>query len=147
MLKNILVQEAYNKLLEHHTESESAYIVLNSLAILGAKKVIIQNNLDENSFISINKYKYPERLALFIQTTNEKSVEWQNMSFAKLALSLLLSLQFHKLNRITKGSNKRIICLIFMIYTSSLLSSFTISIPIRIIEITKKENGTMNIIL
>lgn len=87
MINNELVQGAYALVKENHSEEESAYMLLNSLAILGAKKVTIQNNLDEASFKSINKYKYPERLASFLKTTNEKSLEWQNLSFAKLALS------------------------------------------------------------
>ena len=87
MISNQLIKEAYEALIEHHSKKESARIILNSLTILGAKKVLVQDFLDENSYISINKYKYPERLALFINTTNEKSLEWQNMSFAKLALS------------------------------------------------------------
>ena len=87
MISNQLIKEAYEALIEHHNKKESARIILNSLTILGAKKVLVQDFLDENSYISINKYKYPERLALFINTTNEKSLEWQNMSFAKLALS------------------------------------------------------------
>lgn len=87
MIKNQLVIEAFAIIKENHTDEESAYIILNSLAILGAKKIIIQNHLDEKSYASINKYKYPDRLALFLETTNEKSVEWQNSSFAKIALS------------------------------------------------------------
>ena len=87
MIKNDLVKSAYETILECHTESESAYIILNSLAILGAKKVNVKNSLDEAGYTSINKYKYPDRLASFIKTTNERSIEWRNMSFAKLALS------------------------------------------------------------
>ena len=87
MIKNKIVQDVYNELLSTHSVEESSYIILNSLAILGAKKIQIQNTLDEKSYASINKYKYPERLALFLKTTNERSKEWQNLSFAKLALS------------------------------------------------------------
>ena len=87
MIKNDLVKEAYEVVKKHHNESDSAYIILNSLAILGAKKVNLQHHLDETSFASINKYKYPERLASFLKTTNERSLAWQNLSFAKLALS------------------------------------------------------------
>ena len=87
MIKNQLIAEALEVVKESHTESESAYIILNSLAILGDKKVVIQDSLDEKSYVSINKYKYPERLASFLNTTNEKSNEWKNSSFAKIALS------------------------------------------------------------
>jgi len=87
MIKNKLVKDAYEKLLENHTQEESVEIVLNSLCILGAKKVQIQNILDEKSINAINKYRYPERLASFIELSNEKSLEWKRMSFAKLALT------------------------------------------------------------
>lgn len=87
MINNDLVQDAYDVVRESHDERESAYIILNSLAILGAKKVDVKHELDESSYASINKYKYPERLASFLQTTNERSIAWQNLSFAKLALS------------------------------------------------------------
>jgi hypothetical protein len=87
MIKNEIVQEAYNDLLTKHSEQETAKITLSSLSILGAKKVIIQEHLDENSFKSINKYKYPERLASFMRTTSEKSFQWSDLSFAKIALS------------------------------------------------------------
>ncbi len=86
MFKNKKVEEAYNLLLENHSEEESAKIILNSLSILGAKKIKIKDFLDEESFASINKYKYPDRLALFLETTNSKSLEWKDLSFAKLAL-------------------------------------------------------------
>jgi len=87
MINNNLILEAFETIKENNTESESAYIILNSLAILGAKKVQVQKHLDEKSYASINKYKYPERLASFLITTNEKSNEWKQFSFAKLALS------------------------------------------------------------
>ena len=87
MIKNKLVNEAFDELLKHHSLEESSYMILNSLAILGAKKVQILSELTEASYISINKYKYPERLALFLKTTNEKTLEWQALSFAKIALS------------------------------------------------------------
>lgn len=87
MINNNLIQEAFDLVLKSHTVQESSLMILNSLSILGAKKVIIQDNLDEESFKSINKYKYPERLASFLTTTNEKSLEWQSQSFARIALS------------------------------------------------------------
>lgn len=87
MITNSLVKDAFDIVREHHSEEESAYIILNSLAILGAKKVTVQRNLDEKSYVSINKYKYPDRLASFLQTTNEKSLAWQGLSFARIALS------------------------------------------------------------
>lgn len=87
MIEHEFVKKAYEVVKENHNEEESAYIILNSLAILGAKKVNVKNNLDEESFKSINKYKYPERLASFLETTNEKSLAWKKLSFAKIALS------------------------------------------------------------
>ncbi len=87
MFINNKVENAYKKILESHTNEESAKIILNSLSILGVKKVQHQNFLDEKSYTMINKYKYPDRLALFLETTNSKSLEWQNLSFAKLALN------------------------------------------------------------
>jgi len=88
MLKitNSKVRDAYNLILENHSEEEAAKIILNSLSILGAKKIKIQTHLDEESFKRINKYKYPDRLALFLETTNSKSLEWKNNSFTKIAL-------------------------------------------------------------
>jgi hypothetical protein len=87
MITNALVKDAFDIVKENHSDEESAYIILNSLAILGAKKVTVQRHLDEKSYVSINKYKYPDRLASFLQTTNEKSLAWQGMSFARIALS------------------------------------------------------------
>jgi hypothetical protein len=87
MINNQSIQDAFEMVKENHTESEAVQMLLNSLVILGAKKVQVQDHLDESSFKSINKYKYPERLASFLKTSNEKSLEWQDMSFAKIALS------------------------------------------------------------
>jgi hypothetical protein len=87
MIKNKIIKAAYDDLLENYSEAEASKILLNSLSILGAKKVIIQEHLDDNSYKLINKYKYPERLASFMRTTNEKSFQWGDLSFAKLALS------------------------------------------------------------
>jgi len=85
MIKNDIVKEAYAQLLEDHDESEANYILLNSLAILGDKKVQVKESLDSEGYKRINGYKYPERLSSFIKTTSEKSSEWKNLSFAKLA--------------------------------------------------------------
>ena len=89
MIKNQIIEDAYNKLLETHTISESNYILTNSLAILGDKKVVIQESeeIDKVSIDRINKYKYPERLASFINITNEKTEDWKELSFTKLAFS------------------------------------------------------------
>ena len=87
MINNQSIKDVFEKVKENHTESEAAQMLLNSLVILGSKKVQVQDKLDEASFKSINKYKYPERLASFLKTTNDKSLEWQNLSFAKIALS------------------------------------------------------------
>jgi len=86
MFKNKKVQDSYDKLLINHTTNESAKIILNSLSILGAKKIEIKDFLDEKSIKRINAFKYPDRLALFLEITNDKSLEWKQMSFAKLAL-------------------------------------------------------------
>lgn len=89
MIKNEIVLEAYNKLLTSHSIEESNYILLNSLAILGDKKVIVEEiqEFDKKALERINRYKYPERLASFLNITNEKSESWKNLSFAKLAFS------------------------------------------------------------
>jgi len=89
MIKNELVQEAFNNLLINHSITESNYILLNSLAILGDKKIIVEHveEFDKKAIDRINRYKYPERLASFINITNKKSENWKDLSFAKLALS------------------------------------------------------------
>lgn len=87
MIKNKILLNAYNKLLENHTESESNYILLNSLVVLGDKKVQVSETLDKTNLTRVNKYKYPERLASFIGTTSSKSEQWAELSFAKLAFS------------------------------------------------------------
>ena len=87
MITNKTLLNAYNNLLEDHTESESNYILLNSLAVLGDKKVQVSENLDKNSLNRVNRYKYPDRLASFIATTSKKSQQWGELSFAKLAFS------------------------------------------------------------
>ena len=86
IIKDKSVVKAIETLLENHTEEEVSKIILNSLSILGAKKIVVQDFLDENSYKSINKYKYPKRLALFLETTNLKSKEWKDLSFIKIAL-------------------------------------------------------------
>jgi hypothetical protein len=85
-ISNPLVLQSYNALLENHTAEETATIMLNSLSILGAKNIIITDSLNEEAIKRINKYKYPERLSLFLNTTNDRSTEWKNNSFAKIAL-------------------------------------------------------------
>lgn len=87
MIKNEIVLEAYNKLLINHSIIEANYIILNSLAILGDKKVIVEEvqEFDKKALERINRYKYPERLASFLNITNEKSVSWANLSFTSLA--------------------------------------------------------------
>ena len=89
MIKNKIVKEAYNNLLLGHPVKEANYILLNSLAILGDKKVIVEEvqEFDKKALERINRYKYPERLASFIGITQKKSESWSNLSFAKLALS------------------------------------------------------------
>jgi hypothetical protein len=89
MIENAIVLEAYNKLLENHLVSESNFILLNSLAILGDKKVIVEEieEFNKEALSRINRYKYPERLASFLNITNEKTENWKELSFAKLALS------------------------------------------------------------
>jgi hypothetical protein len=89
LIKNKLVQEAYQKLLDNHTVEESNYILLNSLAILGDKKVIVESVKEFNkvSLERINRYKYPERLSSFLTITNEKTESWKSLSFAKLAFT------------------------------------------------------------
>jgi len=88
MIKNESVKVSYNKLLETYSESESNYIIINSLAILGDKKVTPskETKLSEASLNRINRYKYPERLASLINITINKTQEWTNSSFTKLAL-------------------------------------------------------------
>ena len=87
MIKNEIVLQAYNKLLTNHSIEESNYILLNSLAILGDKKVIVEEvqEFDKKALERINRYKYPERLASFLNITNEKSASWANLSFTSLA--------------------------------------------------------------
>jgi len=82
------IQTIYEKLLETYSLSESNYIITNSLAILGDKKVqpSKETKLSEINIARINKYKYPERLISLINTTVNKTEEWANSSFMKLAL-------------------------------------------------------------
>ena len=89
MIKSEIVKEAYLKLLNNHSIKESNYILLNSLAILGDKKIIVEDveSFDKKTLERINRYKYPERLVSFLNITNEKSESWKNLSFAKLAFS------------------------------------------------------------
>jgi hypothetical protein len=88
LFKNSIINESYEYLLERHSDEEANYILTNSLAILGDKKIQIQNNTSElpQSVIKrIDKYKYPERLASFVRITSEKSNSWKEYSFAKIA--------------------------------------------------------------
>ena len=87
MFTNELIQEAYEFLKERHTESESNFIITNSLAILGDKKVEVSEELDKTIIARVNRYKYPERLASFVKTTSEKSNKWKQLSFARIACS------------------------------------------------------------
>lgn len=87
MITNEIILEAYNNLLLSHTEADSNYILLNSLAILGDKKVKVSESIAKEEYTRINKYKYPERLASFIKITSEKSEDWKNISFAKIAFN------------------------------------------------------------
>jgi uncharacterized protein YfeS len=88
MFKNESVKISYNKLLNTYSESESNYIITNSLAILGDKKInpSKETKLSEASLNRINRYKYPERLVSLINITINKTEEWANSSFTKLAL-------------------------------------------------------------
>ena len=87
MFSNKLINEVYDFLLESYSESEANYILTNSLAILGDKKIIVSEELDSFSIKRIEKYKYPERLSSFVKTSAEKSSEWKSLSFAKIACS------------------------------------------------------------
>jgi hypothetical protein len=72
MFKNELLKEAYEFLKERHSESESNFILTNTLAILGDKEVQVSESLDDKQIARANRYKYPERLASFVKTTSEK---------------------------------------------------------------------------
>jgi len=87
MIKSDIVKEAYDKLLQTHTVEDSNLIMLNCLAILGDKKVIVSKTLDEKALARVNRYKYPDRLASFINITNNKSKQWADLSFAKIAFN------------------------------------------------------------
>jgi len=87
MFKNENIELEYKKILEAEGIKKANYIILNSLAILGDKKVIVEamEELDDFSIKRINRYKYPERLASFMKITREKTEEWKSFSFIKLA--------------------------------------------------------------
>ena len=87
MIKNESVRFEYDKILENESVDKANYIILNSLAILGDKKIIVEKMkvLDDFSLTRINRYKYPERLASFMKITQEKTEEWKSSSFIKLA--------------------------------------------------------------
>jgi len=89
IINNELVRESFNKIKNNYSIEEANYILLNSLAILGDKKVVVERvkELDKKALERINRYKYPERLASFLGITQKKSESWSNLSFAKLALS------------------------------------------------------------
>ena len=87
LFKNEIIAEVYEYLKERHSEKESNYILTNSLAILGDKKVQVSEELNNEILIRVNRYKYPERLASFVKTTSAKSDVWKNFSFAKIACS------------------------------------------------------------
>jgi hypothetical protein len=88
MFKNKEIEKSYAKLLENNSPEESNYIITNSLAILGDKKIIPnkETKLSEHDLTRINRYKYPERLASLINITMDKTEEWANFSFTKIAL-------------------------------------------------------------
>lgn len=89
MIENELVLECYNELLLKYNKSTANYILTNSIAILGDKK-ITPSRIEELSSYDIkriNKFKYPEKLTYFIRLTSEKSDEWKNFSFSKIAFS------------------------------------------------------------
>lgn len=87
MIKNTLLKETYENLLNNHTVNEANFIMLNSLSILGDKKVIVSEEINEEGYARINKYKYPDRLASFVRTCSEKTEQWAQFSFAKIAFS------------------------------------------------------------
>jgi len=95
MFNNKIINDTYNYLLSNHSLEESNFIILNSLAILGDKKVTVPplsekenlKTLSINNIKRINNYKYPERLESFVKLSSKKSNDWQVYSFAKLALS------------------------------------------------------------
>jgi len=85
---NESVRQSFENLTAKYPISECNYIITNSLAILGDKKVqpSKETKLTEASLKRINRYKYPERLASLINITMDKTEEWANFSFTKLAL-------------------------------------------------------------
>jgi len=87
MFKNKIITDSYNTLLENHSEREANYILLNCLAVLGDKKIIVSETLDEKSIERVNRYKYPDRLASFVNKTSNKTTQWSNLSFAKIAFT------------------------------------------------------------
>ena len=89
MFKNKKLEELYKELLETHKPSEANYIITNSLAILGDKKIkpIKEDVLNNFSLKRINSYKYPDRLCSFVKITSEKSETWKKYSFTKIAFS------------------------------------------------------------
>jgi len=86
-INNEILSEVFSELNEIHSEEDSVFILLNSLSVLGDKKVIVENGLSEFNINRLNKYKYPERLASFINKTSNKTLQWKHLSFAKLAFS------------------------------------------------------------
>jgi len=85
---NEFVRQSYQRLSNKYPISECNYIITNSLAILGDKKIqpSKETKLNEHALARINRYKYPERLASLINITMDKTEEWANFSFTKLAL-------------------------------------------------------------
>jgi len=86
-IEHPLMQETYNMLLKKHTKEESCTIILNSLKILGDRKVKVQDFLDETSVKRINSYRHQDRLSAFIRITSEKSDQWKKYSFSRIVLS------------------------------------------------------------
>jgi len=82
-----ILKEVYDYLLTRHSIEESNFILLNSLAILGDKKVSVYYDKEINKFDleRVNRYKYPDRLSSFIRTSSEKTDDWKNYSFSGIA--------------------------------------------------------------
>jgi len=79
------LNEIYDFLLLKHPEPEVNYILTNSLAILGDKKIVPSKELIKESINKLDNYKYPEKLLSFVKIASEKSDYWKQFSFAKIA--------------------------------------------------------------
>jgi len=87
IFSNENINNIYKTLLERNSNEEANYILSNSLAILGDKKIIPSKELSEHNIKRINSYKYPDRLEAFINTTLQKSEIWKQYSFVKFVFS------------------------------------------------------------